>query len=359
MKDRVIRGALAILFLCSAAVAETSAARETDPGPCATVIATDGVVAQAEQVLPPDIVRPDDGKKMREALANACGGEDRIVSCPVETKTRTWWVWVREKTARLVLRPVAKGVVPAALLSLAVYGVLRALEAIEVSVPKEQIGAASAIFGMLAMKFVDAMMSPALTPLVSKFQQLNWMVSRLFVSNDGEDASAGGLDELYPRTQQKVKITTQAARSSWFEHAEVAEILNGHAAWMWILKGPNYKVVVPRLIAMNLRRLKHKFPDVDLTGDAEIEREFRSIFQTQFTFAALAEDEREEFVERVLWAMEKIEVEIEGENFPLSADDRAYYRNVLVSLIVVPTPQDDFVSSRPAVATRDDDAYEP
>lgn len=356
MEDRVIRGALAFLILCSAALAETSTAKETDPGACVTALALNGVISQAEPVLPPDTVQPDDAQKMRASLAIACGGEEKIQSCPVEKKRRTVWGFVREKAARYVVRPVAKGIIPTTLLGLAVYGVLRALEAIEVTCPKEQVAAASAIFGMLAMKFVDAMMSPALTPLVSKFQQLNWMVSRLFVSTDGEDASAGGLDELYPVTQQKVKLTAQAARSTWFEHAEVAELLDGDAAWMWIQKSPNYKVVVPRLIALNLRRLKHKFADVDLSGDAEIEREFRVVFQNQFTFPALRDDEREEFVERVLWAMAKIEVEIEGEKFPLSADEREYYRKVLVSLIVVPTPSDDFVSTRPS---RDDDAYEP
>jgi hypothetical protein len=271
--------------------------------------------------------------EIEQELAKICA---RKAECSTQDKKRAAWTVALSTAYRWTLRPVLTRVAPVGLLVGAIVGVIVALNMIDNSFSKESVATVSAVFGLLTSQIVNGMMAPALTPITSKFTQFCWRVARwakgerqLSYATNPEE-----LDELYAKSQDLVRLTAQAARSIWFEHASLAEDRHQEAALKWLSNVPNREIVVPNIIAMSLRRLTKRFPEINILGDLEIEREFRFMFRNQFTYAALKSEERQAFTALVVAALETAEREIEEAELPKGVRD--YYIRVLDALILHP-----------------------
>jgi hypothetical protein len=334
LKDRVIRFALVFVFLASTVRTANASATTASDG-CPT-----GIVAQAlspDELPPPEMLTVSElhlrAVEIEQELAKLCGKKRE---CSTEDKKQAAWKVVAATVYRWTLRPVLTRVAPVGLLVGAITSVIVALNMIDQNFSKESVATVSAVFGLLTSQIVNGMMAPALTPITSKFTQFCWRVARWAKGERQLDYASNPqeLDELYAKMQDLVRLTAQAARSTWFEHASLAEDSVREAAYKWTANTPNREVVVPNLIAMTLRRMTKRFPEINLLGDLEIEREFRFMFRNQFTLTALTQEERQSFAALVIAALEAAEREIEEEDLP--AQVRAYYVRLLDALILRP-----------------------
>jgi hypothetical protein len=334
LKDRVIRFALVFVFLASTVRTANASATSASDG-CPT-----GVVAQA---LSPDELPPAEmltvseihlrAVEIEQVLARLCGKKQE---CSPEHKKQAAWKVIAATVYRWTLRPVLPRVAPVGLLVGAITSVIVALNMIDQNFSKESVATVSAVFGLLTSQIVNGMMAPALTPITSKFTQFCWRVARWAKGERQLDYTSNPqeLDELYAKMQDLVRLTAQAARSTWFEHASLMEDRVQEAAQKWASKIPNRELVVPSLIAMSLRRVTKRFPEINLLGDLEIEREFRHMFRMQFTWAVLTPEEQRPFAARVIAALEALEREIEEIELPEQV--RAYYIELMDALILRP-----------------------